>query len=140
MKRIPTILFCGAILSLVFLGIAIADEEGHGKHDQHGKEGIHEDVSLTGEVIDIACYSAHPENGQGPGHADCAKTCAKIGLPVGLLEKETKKVYLAVMSNHKSANETLLPHMAEQVTLKGTVHETKGVNVIHIDSIEPEKK
>ena len=137
MKRIFAALFsCAVVASLVFLGIAIAAEEGH---EEHGEHAMPMKVELTGEVIDVACYSAHPDVGQGAGHLKCAETCTKNGLPVGLLENDTEKVYLAVMSNHQAANDTLLPYLAKQVTLKGTLHATKGVNVIHIDSVEPVK-
>ena len=131
MKQIFAALFtCAVVVSLVFLGAAIAAEEEHEGHAMPMK------VELTGEVIDVACYSAHPDVGQGAGHLKCAETCTKNGLPVGLLEKDTEKVYLAVMATHQAANDTLLPYLAKQVTLKGTLHATKGVAVVHIDSVE----
>jgi len=136
MKRIFAVLFsCVVVASLVFLGTAIDAQEEHEEHGEHGHSDDSQ-VTFIGEVIDLTCYSAHPKDGQGPDHADCAESCTKIGLPVGLLEKETSKVYLTVMADHKPANTTLLPYAAKQVTIKGTLHKTDGVNVIHIDSVE----
>ncbi len=29
-------------------------------------------VTLTGEVVDAACYMIHPQSATGPGHKECA--------------------------------------------------------------------
>jgi len=39
-------------------------------------------VTLTGEVLDLACYLAH--GGKGPEHAACAAKCAEMGQPIDL--------------------------------------------------------
>ena len=45
-----------------------------------------EDATLTGEVLDAACYLAHGRKGAGPGHRRCADECInKKNFPIGLL-------------------------------------------------------
>jgi hypothetical protein len=61
--------------------LATADEKAGAK-----------DVSVTGEVIDTFCYTAM--GAKGTGHKQCGIDCAKKGIPVGLLEKETDKIHV----------------------------------------------
>jgi hypothetical protein len=50
-------------------------------------------ATVTGEIIDMACYF---DNGaSGPGHAECARMCIASGLPVGLKTKDGT-VYLLI--------------------------------------------
>lgn len=50
-------------------------------------------VTVSGEMLDMACYMAH--EGKGKKHAKCAGACVTGGAPLGLLTKEGK-VYLLV--------------------------------------------
>jgi hypothetical protein len=50
-----------------------------------------EQVSLQGEVVDLACYMS--KGSRGPAHKACAQLCAKKGVPIGLLT-EAGNVYL----------------------------------------------
>ena len=59
-----------------------------GHEDQTG-----EDVSVRGEVVDMVCYIDH--NATGSEHLDCAKTCIKMGLPVGI-KADDGKTYLLI--------------------------------------------
>jgi hypothetical protein len=43
-------------------------------------------ASVTGEVIDMACY--FDDGASGPDHAACARMCIASGLPVGLKAKD----------------------------------------------------
>lgn len=87
--------------------------------------------TITGEVVDLACYLGHGE--RGPGHAECARKCIASGLPVGIQAGDT--VYLAVGSEHGTANATLAPLAAKQVTVEGTVSEKDGVHLIAIKKV-----
>ena len=46
------------------------------------------DVTVKGEVVDIACATSKGAGGKGDGHAACAMSCARRGQPVGLLNGE----------------------------------------------------
>src|SRR2546422_8428661 len=50
------------------------------------------DVTLTGEIVDLACYIAH--GAKGPDHAVCAAKCAEMGQPVGLAASDGKMYIL----------------------------------------------
>lgn len=96
------------------------------------------DVTITGKVIDLQCYiSGATGSGRGPEHKDCAISCAKGGIPLGILEDKTNNVYLAGQSKAamKGANEMLLPYVAEKVKVTGRLWERGGTRLIVISKI-----
>ncbi|HVZ66385.1 MAG TPA: hypothetical protein VG936_17615 [Lacunisphaera sp.] len=84
------------------------------------------EVTVTGEVLDMACYLDH--GAHGAKHADCAKTCINNGLPVGLKTAEGK-TYLLI-GDHMPANSELAKHAAETITVKGKLVERDGINLL----------
>jgi len=94
-------------------------------------------ATVTGEVIDMACY--FDDGASGPGHAECARMCIASGLPVGLKGKDGK-IYVLIgnqvppgpqpAAKHESLNAQLAPYAAQIVTVSGTIVSKKGVNVI----------
>jgi hypothetical protein len=94
-------------------------------------------ASVTGEVIDMACY--FDDGASGPGHAECARMCIASGLPVGLKGKDGK-IYVLIgnqlppssqpAAKHETLNAQLAPYAAKIVTVSGTIVSKKGVNVI----------
>jgi hypothetical protein len=120
-----------AILTGVILGLAMAGraaaEEGHAHQHEHASGA----QTVSGEVVDLACYLS--EGALGPGHKECAQKCITSGLPVGI--KSGDKIYLAVGSEHGSANSALAPLAAQQVTVEGTVTERDGVHLIAIKKV-----
>jgi hypothetical protein len=94
-------------------------------------------TSVTGEVIDVACY--FDDGASGPGHAECARMCIASGLPVGLKGKDGK-IYVLIgnqippssqpSAKHESLNAQLAPYAAKIVTISGTIVSKKGANVI----------
>jgi hypothetical protein len=94
-------------------------------------------ASVTGEVIDMACY--FDDGASGPDHAVCARMCIASGLPVGLKGKDGK-IYVLIgkqvppssqpAAKHESLNAQLASYAAKIVTVSGTIVSKKGVNVI----------
>jgi hypothetical protein len=94
-------------------------------------------ASVTGEVIDMACY--FDDGASGPAHAACARMCIASGLPVGLKAKNGK-IYVLIgkqeppsakpAAKHESLNAQLAPYAAKIVTVTGTIVSKEGVNVI----------
>ena len=94
-------------------------------------------ASVTGEVIDLACY--FDDGASGPDHAACARMCIASGLPVGLKTKNGQ-VYVLIgvqmppstepTAKHESLNAQLAPYAAQIVTVSGTIVSKEGVNVI----------
>ena len=100
------------------------------------KEKGGKEVSINGEIIDIKCYSTIT-GGHGADHEECALNCIKGGLPVGLLQDKTNKVYLVVPAKGmKGANEELTPFVAKKVTLKGKIVEKGGQKTFLYSSVE----
>src|SRR5690349_16392817 len=99
-----------------------------GAHAQQGTS------TITGEVLDMACYmksSAH-----GDGHKDCAAMCIKGGSPMGILTSDNK-VYLLVENHDKAdAYAEAKKHAGEQVTVTGTISERNGMNAIIADAVK----
>jgi hypothetical protein len=109
---------------LIQVGSVLAHEG-----ESHGEPGMQK---VTGEVVDLACYLGH--GAMGAGHRDCAQKCISSGLPVGI--KSGDRVYLAMGSEHTSANATLAPLAAKQVEAEGIVTERDGVHLIVIQKVK----
>ncbi len=97
------------------------------------------DVTVTGEIIDVKCYINGMQGGRGPEHEDCAIACIKGGLPVGIIDKSGKTYMLVPARGMKGANEALLPFVAKNVTVKGTVKGKGGTDLLYYTSVEAAK-
>ena len=83
-------------------------------------------ITVKGEVLDMACYLDH--GAQGAGHAGCATTCIRSGLPVGLKTADGQ-VYLLI-GEHKPINDQLADYAAKTVTIRGKLVERDGIKLI----------
>ena len=92
--------------------------------------------TMTGEVVDLACYMPHPQSGAGAGHRKCAETCAKKGLPMGLLTSD-KQVYL-LLEDHENPKPyaALKDKAAEKVTVEGEKVSQGGVQGLVVESLK----
>lgn len=57
-----------------------------------------DDVTVQGEIIDMACYMA--KGSHGAAHKTCAQMCAKKGVPIGVLT-DGGEVYL-LLDDHNN--------------------------------------
>lgn len=57
-----------------------------------------DDVTVQGEIIDMACYMA--KGSRGAAHKACAQMCAKKGVPIGVLT-DGGEVYL-LLDDHNN--------------------------------------
>ena len=92
--------------------------------------------SVTGEVVDLACYMSHPETGRGPGHRKCAETCAKKGIPMGVLTDD-KQIFL-LLEDHDSpkAYADALAKAAQTVTIEGRKVSQGGLNGVVVEAVK----
>ncbi|MBI3766806.1 MAG: hypothetical protein HY277_09950 [Ignavibacteriales bacterium] len=98
------------------------------------------EVTITGEVIDQKCYLTGMNGARGEAHKECAISCIKGGLPIGVLEDKTEKVYTVVpKAGMKGANEELVQYAAETVKLTGMVVHKGGQNLLVYTKVEPVK-
>jgi type 1 fimbria pilin len=84
------------------------------------------EVTVKGEVLDMACYLDH--GAHGDKHAQCATTCIESGLPVGIKGADGK-TYL-IIGDHKPMNKELAEHAAKTITVKGKLVSRDGINMI----------
>ena len=92
--------------------------------------------SVTGEVVDLTCYLAHPQSGQGAGHKKCAEVCLKKGLPAGLLTAD-KQLYL-LLEDHDNAKPyaAVREKAAEKVTVEGQKVTQNGMQGIVVETVK----
>ena len=108
------------IVGLAFCSaVAVAHEE---------KRGIQ---TITGEVVDLACYLGH--GASGAAHQQCAQKCISEGLPVGI--KSGNQLYLVIGSDHTPANKTLAPLAAKTVVAEGEVTEQNEVHLLALKKV-----
>ena len=103
-------------------------------------------ASVTGEVIDMACY--FDDGASGPDHAACARMCIASGLPVGLKAKDGT-IYVLIgkqeppitqpAAKHETLNAQLASYAAKIVTISGTIVSKNGVNVIENAELRSEE-
>jgi len=94
-----------------------------------------ENVSVTGEIIDTYCFVLM--GAKGASHRQCAIDCVKKGIPAGLLEDGTNKVYVLLPNKDKSPlPKAVIDKMAQKVTVTGKVYTSGGSQFLTIESIK----
>ena len=92
------------------------------------------DMTVKGEVVDVACSTSKKEAGHGAGHASCAMVCAKKGQPVGILTADA--VYTVTGDYAANSNAKLLDFVAKNVIVTGEVTEKDGQKMINVKTIK----
>jgi CBS domain-containing protein len=92
------------------------------------------DMTVKGEVVDVACSMSKKDAGKGAGHASCAMVCAKKGQPVGILTADD--IYTVTGDYAASNNAKLLDFVAKNVIVTGEVTEKDGQKMINVKSIK----
>ncbi len=91
--------------------------------------------TVTGEVIDTFCYASM--GAKGSSHKPCGIDCAKKGIPVGLLENSTNKVYVLLPNKDKEAlPDSVINKMGSEATITGKVHTTGGSSFLAVESVK----
>jgi hypothetical protein len=91
------------------------------------------DVTITGQVIDLNCFTTH--GAQGAAHKECAVACAKAGVPLAILGSDGT-IYLPVSGKPGDPqNAKLLDHAEGKVTVTGTPHFDHGLHTIEIKTV-----
>jgi hypothetical protein len=116
------ILATTAVLALCALPLAA---QGHAA--MAGNE-----VTITGQVIDLNCNTTN--GASGPGHKACAGACAKAGVPLGILSDGT--IYLPVSSKPGDPQNSKLEQYVEgKVKVTGMHRMVSGLHTIEIKTI-----
>lgn len=90
-------------------------------------------ATITGEVIETYCFAAVRVG--GPAHAKCGIECAKRGIPVGIYDARTRKLYVLLPGRDKaSLPPALIERMGQQVTIDGDVVARDGSQFLTVQS------
>jgi hypothetical protein len=92
------------------------------------------DMTVKGELVDVACSIAKKDAGKGSAHAACAMVCAKKGQPIGVLTADA--LYTVTGDYAANSNAKLLDFVAKSVIVTGEVTEKDGQKQINVKSIK----
>jgi molybdopterin-guanine dinucleotide biosynthesis protein A len=95
--------------------------------------GAASEVTIQGELVEIACAASRGAEGKGQAHAACALTCAKRGEPVGVLTSDA--VYEVAGDFTANDNARLLDFLAKQVSVTGELTERDGKKLLNVRTI-----
>lgn len=90
---------------------------------------------ITGEVVDLSCYLKHPQTSTGANHRKCAETCAKKGLPMGLLTEDKQVFLLLEDHDNPKAYAAALAKAAQQATVEGDKVSLGGLQGIVVEAV-----
>jgi len=94
-----------------------------------------ETVTVKGEVIDTYCYALM--GAKGESHRQCAIDCVKAGIPAGLLEEGTGKVYVLLPNKDKTGlPKGVMDKMGRMASITGKVYASGGSNFLTVESIK----
>ncbi len=110
----------GAMLAIGIAGLGIAADTQR---------------SVTGNLEDTFCYTL--VGAHGASHAECALKCAQKGIPVGLVEKGTEKMYILLPpKNEQAMPDDVLKNMEKEVTVTGKSYSKGGVEFLTAESVK----
>lgn len=92
--------------------------------------------TLTGEVIDLSCYLHHPATSHGSTHRKCAETCAKKGLPMGLLGEDGSVVLLIEDHANPKAYADAIAKAADTITVDGEKVTQGGLTGVVVEAVK----
>lgn len=93
------------------------------------------EVTLTGEVIDSACYIK--SGARGESHRVCAQKCGDAGIPLALvLDTSDQVVWIASVDDMETPNAKLRPFAGRRVSVTGAWAERGGVKILLLHSVK----
>lgn len=89
-----------------------------------------EEMTWTGEVLDLACYVA--QGAEGADHAGCAKSCVEGGQPMGLKAEDGTVVLLTAHHKDGAPYEALKQLAGQTAEVTGELAERDGMKVVTV--------
>ena len=93
------------------------------------------EITLTGELVDQACYLKDKKANTGVSHQDCATRCAMKGDQVALVT-DSGEVFAVTGELTADNNAQLALHMSHRVVVTGEVIEKDGTKTIVATSLK----
>jgi len=103
-------------------------------HEMAGMEKA-KTVTVTGEIVDTACYLGH--GAMGEKHKQCAATCVAAGAPMGLLTEKGVLYLLTPPHENKDGYNKAKELAGSKVAVTGEMNERSGMKSIEVASIKP---
>jgi hypothetical protein len=91
-------------------------------------------VTLSGEIVDLACYIGH--GAKGAEHASCAAKCVEMGQPMGLAASDGKVYVLVADHADTSAFNKAKTMAGKKVEIKGDVAAKDGMSVLTVHDVK----
>ena len=93
-----------------------------------------DDVTVQGEIVDMACYMA--KGSHGAAHKACAQMCAKRGVPIGVLT-DAGEVYL-LLDDHNNPDpyDSAKKLAGERAEVSGKKYSKQGVASIVVGGVK----
>jgi len=91
-------------------------------------------TTLTGEVIDTACYLDH--EAQGAKHKQCALNCLASGVAPSLLTRDGKLYLLLPPHGPHDAYDQVKGRAGDTVTVRGTAVAKAGMAAFVVEAVE----
>lgn len=92
-------------------------------------------VSITGEVVDTYCYALM--GAKGESHRSCGIACIEKGIPAGLLEKGTDKLYILLPKKDRSPlPKEVIDKVGREATITGKVYASGGSQFLTVESVK----
>jgi hypothetical protein len=115
-------------------------ESGHEGHKattpakKGGRDGT--PMTITGEVMDPACFLEAGPKSIGPGHYQCAIDCARSGQTLAVFDRDNDRIYfIAGELPGRNPNEPLMAYIHKKVDVSGVVYHRAGAYGIKINSV-----
>lgn len=94
-------------------------------------------TAVSGELIETFCWAKMRIN--GPAHASCGIQCAKRGIPVGVVDAASGKLFVLLPGRDKmSVPPELIASMGRTVTIRGEIVTRSGANFLTVQTWEPQ--
>ncbi len=92
--------------------------------------------TVTGEVVDLACYLPHPEQSHGASHKKCAEVCLKKGMPIGLVTDDKQLYVLLEDHDNPKPYGMIKDKAAEKITVEGEKVTQGGTQGFVVESVK----
>ncbi len=97
-------------------------------------------TTITGEVMDPACFLEAGSKSIGKGHFQCAVDCAKSGQTLAIYDRAIDRIYfIAGELPGRNPNDPLMKYIHQKVDVLGTVYHRSQAWGIVIVKVSPHK-
>ena len=94
-------------------------------------------MTITGEVMDPACFLEAGPKSIGTGHYQCAIDCARSGQTLAIYDRDNDRIYfIAGELPGKNPNDPLMPYIHKKVNVSGVVFHRSQAYGIKINKVE----